>query len=251
MKSRENSMRYSLSFLSLLLLLLATAGTLSAKAENAQVAGERSAKIRVACVGDSITMGVGTPNPALQSYPAQLQELLGPSWAVTNFGVGGRTMLRKVDPFSFGRALKSNPDLVVIMLGVNDSKTNSWAIHKGEFVSDYTNAITTFQNLPSHPRVFVCLPTPAFPGNWGISQEVIAGGVVPGVRQAATYTGAVVIDTHTPLLDAKALFPDRVHPNVQGARRIAEIVAAALREGTAKSTRQSESVSNTERGEKQ
>ena len=129
MKSSENSMRYSLSFLSLLSLLLATAGTLSAKAENAQVAGERSAKIRVACVGDSITMGVGTTNPALQSYPAQLQELLGPSWAVTNFGVGGRTMLRKVDPFSFGRALKSNPDLVVIMLGVNDSKTNSWAIH--------------------------------------------------------------------------------------------------------------------------
>ena len=74
---------------------------------------------------------------------------------------------------------------------------------------------------------------------------------MPGVRQAATYTGAVVIDTHTPLLDAKALFPDRVHPNVQGARRIAEIVAAALREGTGKSTRQSESVSNTERGEKQ
>ena len=251
MKSRENSMRYSLSFLALLLLLLAPAGTLSAKAETSQPAGEDSATIRVACVGDSITMGVGTLNPALQSYPAQLQEMLGPSWTVMNFGVGGRTLLRKVDPFSFGRALKSNPDLVVIMLGVNDSKTNSWAIHKAEFVSDYTNAITAFRNLPSHPRVFVCLPTPAFPGNWGISQEVIAGGVVPGVRQAAACTGAVVIDTHTPLLDAKPLFPDRVHPNVQGARRIAEIVAAALREGSGVSTGQSEPVSNTARGEKQ
>lgn len=35
------------------------------------------APVRVACVGDSITQGVGTAHPEKESYPAQLQALLG------------------------------------------------------------------------------------------------------------------------------------------------------------------------------
>ena len=187
-------------------------------------------RIRVACVGDSITMGVGTATPATQSFPAQAQAMLGDGWELINFGVGGRTLLRKADPLAFGRALRSEPDVVLIMLGVNDSKTNSWAIHKSDFVSDYIAAIREFQALPSRPVVMACLPTPAFPGNWGISGAVIADEIVPGIREAVKATGAVLVDTHTPLLDAKVLFPDKVHPNAEGARRIAGVVAAALLE---------------------
>lgn len=184
--------------------------------------------VRVACVGDSITMGVGTLDPASQGYPARLQAMLGPTWAVTNLGVGGRTLLRKADPFAFGRSLKSEPDVVLLMLGVNDSKTNCWAQHKGDFVKDYVDAVRAFQGLPTKPRVYACLPTPTFPGNWGISGAIIADEIVPAIRLAAQETGVTVIDTHEPLLDAKALFPDKVHPNAEGARRIAELVAAQL-----------------------
>ena len=47
------------------------------------------AKIKIACVGDSITAGVGSQNG--QSYPTQLQALLGSKYEVKNFGYSGST----------------------------------------------------------------------------------------------------------------------------------------------------------------
>ena len=51
--------------------------------------------IKVACVGDSITQGSGAQKG--KSYPAQLQGLLGEGYLVGNFGVSGRTLLKKGD----------------------------------------------------------------------------------------------------------------------------------------------------------
>ena len=186
--------------------------------------------VRVACVGDSITEGVGTQNPKTDSYPARLQEILGSGWNVQNFGVGGRTMLRKADPFDHHPALGSNPAIVIIALGTNDSKTPIWSGHKNEFVDDYVAMIKEFQALPSHPKVFACLPPPAFPGNWGITEEVIRDEVIPAIKQAAQLTSIEVIDLHTPLLESKAWFPDTVHPNEEGAKRIAELVRKAFKQ---------------------
>jgi lysophospholipase L1-like esterase len=185
--------------------------------------------VRVACVGDSITQGVGIQNPQKDGYPAKLQEILGANWTVQNFGVGGRTMLRKADPFDHRPALASSPDIVIIALGTNDSKTGIWASHKGEFVADYVAMIKEFQALPSHPKVWACLPPPAFPGNWGITEDVIRKEVIPAIQEAAKITGISVIDLHTPLLGNKPWFPDTVHPNEEGAKRIAEIVGTALK----------------------
>lgn len=185
--------------------------------------------VRVACVGDSITQGVGIVHPEKDGYPARLQEILGTGWSVQNFGVGGRTMLRKADPFDHRPALGSSPDVVIIALGTNDSKTPIWSGHKGEFVADYVAMIKDFQALPSHPQVLACLPPPAFPGNWGITEETILAEVIPAIKQAAQQAGIRVIDLHTPLLESKPWFPDTVHPNEAGAQRIAEFVAAAIK----------------------
>ena len=184
--------------------------------------------IRVACVGDSITEGVGTLHRETGSYPAQLQSLLGPKWEVHNFGVSGRTMLRKADAFDHRSALEWAPEIVIIALGTNDSKTPIWAAHQSEFVGDYIAMIKAFQALPSHPQIWACLPPPAFPGNWGINEDTIRDAVIPGIQQAIAATGIKVIDLHTPLLTSSSLFPDTVHPNDAGTKRIAELVAAAL-----------------------
>src|SRR4051812_33998320 len=93
-----------------------------------------SEKIRVACVGDSITFGVGTADPKTQSYPTQLAALLGDGYEIGNFGVSGATMLNHNDrPYiqtkSCGRALEFLPNLVVIALGTNDSKHRNWPFH--------------------------------------------------------------------------------------------------------------------------
>ena len=185
--------------------------------------------LRVACVGDSITQGVGISEPGRNGYPAQLQTMLGAKCEVKNFGVGGRTMLRKADTYDIGPALSYKPDVVIIMLGTNDSKINIWSAHKDEFIGDYLGVIKAFSDLESHPKIYLCLPPPCFPGDWGITETAIANEVIPAIKKAAETANLPVIDLHTPLKDAKELFPDRVHPNKEGARIISENVVKALK----------------------
>lgn len=184
--------------------------------------------VRVACVGDSITRGVGCPDPATQSYPARLQQLLGAHWQVDNFGVGGRTLLRKQDALDIRPALDAHPDVVVIMLGTNDSRQTTWDAHGGEFVGDYTGIIAAFRALPSRPRVWICAPVPMFPGQWGLSEEILTTRTIPAIRQVAAATATPLIDLHAALVDSKAHFPDLVHPDPTAAGTIAATVAAAL-----------------------
>src|SRR5579885_3646478 len=68
-----------------------------AAAAGLAAAGRADDKIRVACVGDSITYGAGIKDREHNSYPAQLQKLLGDGYEVRNFGVNGRTLLSKGD----------------------------------------------------------------------------------------------------------------------------------------------------------
>ena len=190
--------------------------------------------IVVVCAGDSITQGIGTPQAAdksfPESYPAQLGQLLGDGYSVTNFGVGGRTLLRKADPFGYGRALQAGGKIVVIGLGTNDSKPYAWDAHGDDFEADYTKIVRDFQARPEMPRIILCLPPPAFNGGqWGIREDVLAKHIRPAIIRVAEVCGVETVDLATPLADAAALFPDRIHPNPAGARRIAELVAAAIR----------------------
>ena len=184
--------------------------------------------VKVACVGDSITQGVGTATPATQSYPAQLQAMLGKQWEVRNFGVGGRTLLRKQDPLDIKPAMKYRPDVVIILLGTNDAREVTWEKHGKEFVPDYLGVIKSFQDLESHPKIWICLPVPAFPEHWGITEKMITEKVIPAIQETSQTAKLPVIDLHSALLGKKELFPDAIHPNKEGAKIIAETVAAKL-----------------------
>lgn len=81
-----------------------------------------STPIKVACIGNSITYGSGIPDRPRDSYPSQLARMLGEKWEVRNFGVGGRTLLKKGDfPFwkeeAYSQAKAFLPDVVIIKLG--------------------------------------------------------------------------------------------------------------------------------------
>src|SRR5476649_200355 len=95
-------------------LLLVFAGYLSLTAQ-AQSGG----KIKVACIGASITYGARIENREQNCYPAQLQNMLGSHYQVTNYGVSATTLLRKGD-YSYWQtkqyqdALADNPDVVII-----------------------------------------------------------------------------------------------------------------------------------------
>lgn len=203
--------------------------------------------VRVACVGDSITFGSGIADRDHASYPAQLQDLLGPGYEVKNFGVSAHTMLSKGDhPWAnspaCAQALAFKPDIVVIKLGSNDSKSHNWDTHRDEFSPDATALVNHFTALPSRPRVMLCSPAPAFKNAkgeevFGIRDAVITGEQIPALIGVAKATGSEFVDLHQDLLlngaaTVESWMPDKIHPNPFGAEAIARRVAEQVRAKT-------------------
>lgn len=186
--------------------------------------------VKVACVGDSITAGSGA-EPG-KSYPSQLQEILGEKWNVGNFGVGGRTLLKKGDfPYwnekAYQEALKFEPDVVVIMLGTNDTKPQNWK-HEAEFVDDYAELVNSFQGLASEPKIYVCRPCPVpGEGNFGINEKNLKVWI-ERIDKLAEEMNLGVIDMHRALEKSPELLPDRVHPNTEGAGVMAKAAAKVI-----------------------
>ncbi len=200
--------------------------------------------VRVACVGDSITYGAGVTGRRTKSYPAQLGHLLGAGYDIRNFGRCAATMLKHSDlPYMFcsqyTNALDFAPDMVVILLGTNDSKhrgdgslnsdnaPENWR-NKAEYLPDYEAMIAAFRRVNPKVKVFVCLPPPCFPGGGGINDKTIHDEVIPLIRQVASAANATVIDLNTPLAGKAELFPDTVHPNTEGSQIMASVVYQAL-----------------------
>ena len=188
--------------------------------------------IRVACIGDSITEGSGVDTPSVNAYPVVLGRLLGTNYLTQNFGVSGRTLLRHGDyPYwneaAFRNATNWSPKIVTIKLGTNDSKPYNW-IYKNEFARDLSDMIDIFANLPSRPRVIICLPVPAYGVGFNISPEVIKNELIPILKQVAQQKGAMTVDLYTALSGRPELFPDLIHPNAAGAVLIAKTLHGAI-----------------------
>ena len=183
--------------------------------------------IRIACIGNSITYGAAMVNREKNAYPAQLQAMLGAKFEVTNFGVNGATLLKKGNlPYwntaDYSKALKSNPSIVFIKLGTNDSKSINRPFYN-EFNQDYKELIQSFRQLPSHPRIILLLPLPSFlKDSSSIFNPVINNEIIPRIQQLAFETGCEIINLYALFIDKADLFPDKIHPSSLGATLIAK-----------------------------
>lgn len=204
--------------------------------------------IKVACIGDSITYGSGSSDRSTKSYPAVLQTLLGSNYEVKNFGVSGSTLLKSGDkPYWNQQAFTDSsnylPDIVIIMLGTNDSKPANWQ-YKDSFVADYEAMISHYRSLSSNPRIYVNTSPTVASSNFGITEAVVTGEVVPKQIQVANSKGCPIIDVNTATKGMPANFSDGVHPNDSGYAVIANEVYKGLsgtnlalnKTGTASST---------------
>lgn len=190
--------------------------------------------IRVACIGNSITDGMGIDMRDLRSYPANLQTLLGDGYLVKNFGVSARTLLNKGDyPYMKEQAWKDaqafQPNVAIIKLGTNDSKVKNWK-YGNEFAHDLQQMIDSLRALPSKPAIYLCSPIPAA-YIWGMQDSVIVKEIIPILKKCAKKNKLTFIDLHTEFsnADGKQVQSDGVHPTAEGATQIAKILAPYIK----------------------
>ena len=200
----------------------------------------------VACVGNSITEGYGIWGD--KKYPDHLQEMLGDSYTVTNFGVSSMTFAGatikagdnsasywKTEKFKV--ALNSSPDIVVIELGTNDSKFfmanddtqgiynyNYGQCEKSQLYTDYEALIDTFAHLPTNPEIFATLQPYSNNLEWAIMDTAIVNQINPIIKETAIKKGVNIIDLHTLFKTPEWFLSDSVHPNAQGAQELAKII---------------------------
>lgn len=190
------------------------------------VAAAPAPPVKVACVGDSITAGSHSSDRA-HNYPTLLGKLMGASYQVANFGESGATLLKNGDkPYwsrpPFGKSAAFAPNVVIVMLGTNDSKPQNWA-HQDQFAADYAALLNYYAALPTHPKLYVCLPTPVVKDNYGIREPEVEAEL-PLIRQVAAQKNAAIIDVHGQMPTDPADYADGVHPNDAGYALLAGVV---------------------------
>lgn len=186
----------------------------------------------VACVGDSITEGFKLKNPSVESYPAQLSKLVANNIRVENFGIRGRSIIKAGeqsywDSEMYQKSLHFNPDIVIIMLGSNDMKDANFG-KREEIVKDYNALIQSYKNMHSKPTIYICFPPPSYGSIRGITDKRLTEVLIPKIKEVAQQNGISIIDMHTLLSNKKELFPDTLHPNVEGTTLMAEKVYATI-----------------------
>lgn len=201
--------------------------------------GKIRAGRRIACAGDSITYGCGIPLCYLFSYPRQLGRLLGKEYCVRNFGVNdadAQSMGNK--PYVREKACRNSlafaPEIVVLMLGSNDTKAYNWE-SDDRFKREYKSLITAYTSLPSVKRVILCAPPASFrpvARLFSLTNDVPADRLFhlrELIKEIGAEMGLTVIDLYTATLSRRDLLgPDGLHPNRRGAAFIAGKIKNAI-----------------------
>lgn len=191
-------------------------------------AGQAGAKTEVACIGDSITLGVGSDGG--RDYPEYLQELLGEEYQVYNYGVKGRAILpdsrhpyQRESCYQTSREQKA--DLYLIMFGSNDIWEESW--DKDIFGQELERFVRSYQEVSEHTCVYLIKPPEYFPKEGdvqGQQKKLLMQDLYESIDEAAQTTGCGVIDLYSLTKDHPGWFADEVHPNAQGYEKIAEYI---------------------------
>lgn len=190
--------------------------------------GER----RIVCVGDSITYGQGVLfSRETDSYTAILADMTNST--VVNYGLSSRTLLSNGDfPYTkehhYTDSLSEQADVVIIMLGSNDSKPTFW--NKEQFMTEYSAMISSYLEMGSNPEVYVMIPPRVYIEQDGgnCDDATIGGELKDAVISLGEELPIGVIDLYALTTDHPEWFSDGLHPNAEGNRAIAEEIAKAI-----------------------
>ncbi|GAA3024872.1 GDSL-type esterase/lipase family protein [Tetragenococcus solitarius] len=191
---------------------------------------ETADDIRVAAVGDSITYDSYSVARQGEFYPEQLEELLGDGYVVHNFGVSNYAAQSSSDfPYEttkeFQESLDFQPNIVIIMLGTNDTKVTNWDGSE-QFKEEYSDLLANYQTLSSVSRIILASPPKAF-----LEGEVFSGAIDPNVvvnirdavEEVADEFDLEFVDVYEKTSRHPEYFPDGIHPDENGAAVLAKL----------------------------
>jgi lysophospholipase L1-like esterase len=179
-------------------------------------------KIKIACVGDSIT--------ELSGYPEIAQQILGINYIIGNFGASGTTVSFNSEyPYmyqeAFVEAKRFQPNIAVVMLGTNDANI-AFEDFQTDFINDYLTLLSSIRALKCNPKVLVAKPPHIFDEIW-LSGKVFDKKIIPSIEKVADKYGLPIIDVYSAMSKPEFFF-DGVHPNGDGARIIANVLCDAI-----------------------
>jgi len=195
----------------------------------------------VACIGDSITEGWASSDMNVCAYPAAMQRTIWQDYVVLNYGASGKTMRddladHYVDTGFYKAAVQnaSNFDLVLIMLGTNDSDRDpNFSAADDEMFN--SSAIRLADAIAAKkPGVeFVIMNCPAYfgSGTSGSAHVRLLQKALPDLFEENGYT-CYYFDMYsfTRKELTSAHFPDALHPDNEGYSmmgvKLSEVVSA-------------------------
>ncbi len=196
--------------------------------------GGEDQRVRITCVGDSLTYGSGVlKTREVDAYPSQLQSKLGTSYAVSNYGLRNSTAsalgeLPYLTSEEYKESLESKPDIVLLMLGTNDSKTYNWSAK--DYEAGLKRLVESYINLDSKPKVYLMRSPYCYSKNGGdtaeydIQPEIVAEDLGVIVDRVAFETGVDVIDLYKVTEGKDELYTDGIHFNAEGYQLISDTV---------------------------
>lgn len=202
---------------------------------SASAASKKQKTIRVACIGNSITYGTGIADRTNDSYPSQLQRLLGSNYQVGNFGKPGATLLYHghrpyVKQEEFKEAIAFKGDIAVMHLGINDTDPRNWPNYRDEFVKDYLSIMDSLRAANRKVRIILARMTPIADRHprFVSGTKQWHGEMQTAIEAVARVSGAELIDFYEPLYPYPYLLPDAIHPNTEGAGILAKTVYSGI-----------------------
>lgn len=189
----------------------------------------------MACIGNSITYGTGIADRTNDSYPSQLQRLLGSNYQVGNFGKPGATLLYHghrpyVKQEEFKGAIAFKGDIAVMHLGINDTDPRNWPNYRDEFVKDYLSIMDSLRAANPKVRIILARMTPIADRHprFVSGTKQWHGEIQTAIETVARVSRAELIDFYEPLYPYPYLLPDAIHPNPEGAGILAKTVYSGI-----------------------
>jgi acyl-CoA thioesterase-1 len=170
-------------------------------------------------LGDSLTAGQGLSKE--QAFPALIEARLaseGRPWKVVNAGISGDTTAGGAARLDW--VFRQKVDVLFLCLGANDGL-------RGVPVAETERNLRLILDRAQKEGTQVVLAGIQLPENYGLDYRTAFARIFPRLAR----------DYHIPLLpfllegvamDSKLNQPDGIHPNAEGARRVADHVWAAL-----------------------